>query len=198
MSGEEELVRLRDLPGISDITDLCRNQRNFDYPVSSDTQAKIDGASVRLFGITQLDTNWEAERDRLYYSDDFDDVEDVDDDDDADDVSDEEETETETVDYAAAETAWDLQFHVTSLSFPASEPFWRAVGWDISDGAGKELLCAHLFDRQIIAAVGSLVSGARLSLDGSGRTELDDEHTEANLADRLDREAQEFMARRRR
>src|SRR3546814_15018558 len=81
-----DLIKLRELPGVDSIADLCRNSRNFEYPTSSYTQDKIDDVSIRLFGITQHDTKWtvEAYLDQLNdESDDGDDDDDVNLDDDS-------------------------------------------------------------------------------------------------------------------
>ena len=69
---------------------------------------------------------------------------------------------------------YENQFHSTRLTWPESEPFWTAIGWDISDGRGNELNCAYLFARQIIAVTGGLVDGAVLSLSGGAMAAYDD------------------------
>ena len=51
-----ELIRLRELPGIQSIAELCLNPRNFEYPTLSYTSEKINAVSVGLFGITEYDT----------------------------------------------------------------------------------------------------------------------------------------------
>lgn len=84
--------------------------------------------------------------------------------------------------------------------YSEARPFWEALGWDISDGAGHELGCAHFFGRQIIALKRGDFENARFTLDGSGTfcwdgqqsEELDEEQLEA----RLKREADDFLAGR--
>lgn len=152
-----QLICLRDLPGVQEVTDLCRDGRNFDYPTSAYTQQTIDKVSLDLLGVTQEDTRWEVE---------------------------ESESEQET----AERVEYEEQFRVTQLPWPASEPFWRAIGWDISDGKGSELISAHWFVRQIIAAEGELVEGSHLP--GKAAAIWND----AAGLERLQREVDAFMA----
>src|SRR3546814_10998413 len=95
-------------------------------------------------------------------------------------------------------TAYEMRISDWSSDVCSSDlPFWRAIGWDISDGAGHELICAHCFDRQIIAATGDLVEGACVNLDARGaltRAPVD----EGALEDSLKREADAFIAKHRR
>src|SRR3546814_1757924 len=109
------------------------------------------------------DTKWNVEAYLAQLNDEYDDG---DDDDDVD--LDDDSYEDEIIDTAAEAEAWEEKFHATRLPWPQNEPFWRAIGWDISDGAGHELICAHCFDRQIIAATGDLVEGACVNLDARG------------------------------
>src|SRR3546814_2873018 len=74
-----DLIKLRELPGVESIADLCRNSRNFEYPTSSYTQDKIDDVSIRLFGITQHDTKWNVEAYLAQLNDEYDDGDDDDD-----------------------------------------------------------------------------------------------------------------------
>ena len=89
---------------------------------------------------------------------------------------------------------YEANFQVTRLPWPESQPFWEALGWDISDGNGGELICAHLFARQIIATMGELVEGAKFTPDGSGvHGAVSDEDLETRLRD----EADDFLKGRR-
>jgi hypothetical protein len=153
-----ELICLRALPGVQEVTDLCRNGRNFEYPTSSYTQQTIDKVSLDLFGVTQEDTVWAAE-------------------------------EGESAQEAAERVEYEEQFRVAQLLWPGPEPFWHAIGWDISDGKGSELISAHCFVRQIIAAEGELVEGSHLP--GKAPAIWDDA---AGLG-RLQVEVDAFMAR---
>lgn len=161
-----DLIRLRDLPGVQRITELCRNPRNFDYPQVSYSAEEIDKVSIGLFGIAEWATRWD------------------DDDEDA-----------GGADVEAVE--FEEQFAQTRMPWPDVEPFWRAIGWDISDGQGGELISAHCFLRQIIAVAGDLVEGAKLTLDGSGTCD-DEEPDEApcGIEERLKLEADAFVSRR--
>jgi hypothetical protein len=161
--GPGELIRLRDLPGVQRATDLCRNPRNFEYPQAAYTSAEIAEISIRLFGITEWDTLWDIPEEGPLP-----------------DVSDE-------------EAEYELQYEPTRLPFEQARIFWEAIGWDISDGARKELVSAHCFARQIIAVTRELVEGAAFTPDGSGRYAREDPGAEEELEDRLLREAEQFM-----
>jgi hypothetical protein len=195
------LVRLRDLPGVQGITDLCRNPRNFDYPQSSYTAEKIAAVSIGLFGITQWDTEFCHAKPVF-----------EDDDDEEDSAADEsDEVPPAVLDaydlwtqarrtYQEQSVAYEAQFHPTRVPWSEIEPFWLALGWDLSDGKGAELVSAHCFARQIIAAARGLVPGAVLTLDGSGAwgAEGAEQVSGDTLEERLKREADAFIARRRR
>lgn len=93
---------------------------------------------------------------------------------------------------------WEGTFSVTLLPWPESRPFWEALGWDISDGRGGELISAHWFMRPIIAVEGGLDEDARYTPDGSGVTTTDcDDDRGGALEDRLQAEASAFLSRRR-
>lgn len=152
-----ELIRLQDIPGVQEVTDLCRNGRNFEYPASSYTRHTIDKVSLDLFGVTQEDTVWAAE-------------------------------EGESAQEIAERVEYEEQFRGAQLLWPEPEPFWRAIGWDISDGKGWELISAPCFVRQIIAAEGELVEGSHLP----GKTAAI--WSDAAGLGRLQREVDAFMA----
>jgi hypothetical protein len=88
---------------------------------------------------------------------------------------------------------YEAQFNATRLPWTEAETFWKAIGWDISDGHGGELICAHYFTRQIIVVTGDLVDGAKFTPDGTGRWEPDDMTASESLGERLRREAERFM-----
>lgn len=93
---------------------------------------------------------------------------------------------------------WEKHFQVIRLPWPQSQPFWEAIGWDISDGRGNELVSAHWFMRAIIAAEGRLDEYARFTPDGSGRwPDAEDDEPDTSFADRLQAEADAFLKRRR-
>ena len=183
-----DLIRLRDLPGIQRASDLCRNPRLWDYPQRSYTQQEIDEISISLFSITAADTIFEIGD---YFDDDqFDDDQFEDDDEVDEDTSDPQTADSYEANFGAASAPWD----------DSTRTFWEAIGWDLSDGRGKELICAHLFARQIIAVEGKLVEGARFSADGSGREYFGDADGEDGgddvIAHRLQREVDAFLAKR--
>jgi hypothetical protein len=175
-----DLIVLRDLPGVAHISELCLNPRNFEYPQSSYTNVAIHDASVGLFCISAWDTT--------SYDDDIE----------GDDAETEEEGGEEDLD--GEEVHPEDRYQVTVLPWPASKPFWEAIGWDISDGRGNELVSAHYFARQIIACVGGLVEGAEFHPNGDGTAAFDDDGQPINRdqawVDTLETQAAEFLRRK--
>lgn len=78
-------------------------------------------------------------------------------------------------DAAFSEEEWELQFANVLRPYSEARPFWEAIGWDLSDGEGDELACAHWFGRQIIALEGGLVGSARFTPDGTGSLAEDED-----------------------
>ena len=58
-----EIKRLRNLPGIQRISELCRIPANFDDLSRSDTMIEIDNVSIQLFCIGQIETIWHIDDD---------------------------------------------------------------------------------------------------------------------------------------
>ena len=137
---------------------------------------EVNEASVRLFSITQGDT--------LVGEDDV--------------------FENHGIDEEplTAET-YEANFRAAMLPWPDSQPFFEAIGWDISNGRGGELECAHFFARQIVALEGDLVEGVRFTPDGSGSwycaedDKILDSLTEERMAANLEREIAAFYRRQR-
>lgn len=193
-----ELIRLRDLPGIQRISELCLNPRNFEYPQRSYTQSEVDEVSTKLFCITAWETGYDFVRYTRFaqLGNAFDNEEEGEDLEEEDEDLDEDESDLDDPDRVIHEQ----QFHVTSMVWPTSEPFWHAIGWDISDGRGGELICAHLFARQIIALEAKihpaasffpLANGAPL-FDGWGEPIKQEDR----LAATLEEQAKAFLERK--
>lgn len=173
-----DVISLRDLPGIQRASDLCRNPRNFDYPQSSYTAEELAEISIRLFGIPEWETWWPIptpEYNPVTNNVEF--------------TVEEERERIEREEY-------ENQFGATKLPWQQAKAFWNALGWDLSDGADAELICAHCFARQIIAVTGELVDGAKFTPDGSGRWQPDDLDATDSLEERLKREAEQFIIER--
>lgn len=92
---------------------------------------------------------------------------------------------------------WETLMSNTMKPYSVARPFWEAAGWDITDGNGQELQCAHYYTKQIIIAEFANVEGIELTPDGTGREQDDEQELpEDELAERLDREAKAFLLRR--
>jgi len=59
-----------------------------------------------------------------------------------------------------SEERWDGLLSNALKPYGETEAFWRALGWDITDGRGRELDCAHYFARQTIIAESGWIEGA--------------------------------------
>lgn len=96
---------------------------------------------------------------------------------------------------------WEMNFKVTTLPYADAEPFWSAIGWDVSDGKGNELLSAHWFMRPIIAAIRELEDGGTFTPDGSGHWPViegdgaEEEIRLAQISGRLEADVAAFFRR---
>jgi hypothetical protein len=108
--------------------------------------------------------------------------------------------ETFTTDDDPDKDEYEAQFNAARDLWPNSRLYWEAIGWDISDGLGGELISAHLFARQIIATRLDLVDGAKFTPDGTGASNTDEWgdpiEPEQGLATRLQQEAAAFLRNR--
>lgn len=159
----ENLICLRELPGIRDVKEAWQNPRNHEYPASSYLAEKIDNASNALFCVREYDTYLDEDdpRDQDKYED---------------------------------------QYQACELPYEVARPFWVALGWDLSGDDGKELNCADRFKRQIIAASGALVKGARFHPQGDGLAAYDHDGEYVGGAEqfeeRLSGEAERWLMQR--
>jgi hypothetical protein len=99
-----------------------------------------------------------------------------------------------------SEEQWDAMLANAMKPYDITRPFWEALGWDITDGHGRELACAHFFAEQIIIAESGWIEGVQLSLDGSGTEPVHEgpELSEEELTHRLACEAETFLLRQNR
>ncbi len=164
----EKLIELRTLPGISRVIDLYAKPDCWDYPNSIETMAIVNEASAGLFAITHDDTL--ADEETVFLSDEGD--------------------EPFTLE------EYEERFNATRAAWPEARTFFEAIGWDLSDGRGSQLICAPLFERQIIAVAFDLVDGAAFTPDGSGSWsgyDSDEPEDEEAMAERLEREVAAFL-----
>ena len=95
---------------------------------------------------------------------------------------------------------YEDQYQACELPYEEARPFWTALGWDLSGDDGDELNCADAFKRQIIAASGRLVKGARFHPNGDGLAayDYDGEYVGGaeQFAERLKGEAERWLMQR--
>lgn len=163
---EKELIALRDLPGVSRVTDLVNTPRAFEYPQTNYTLIEIDDIVASLFGLPDWCLNW----DEMEFDDD---------------------------EPYREEEAWNLNFKVATLPWEEARVFWESHGWDLSDGKGNELVSAHRFMRPLIACLKELHEDAVFHPQANARR-IEREMSDEDMAERLKREADEFLSRRRR
>ena len=149
---------LRKVPAIAEVEAML------DTPGIGWSQAfevKCDEVSLALFGITAADTqpaepypdSFDQDTgllSRLWFSDDA------------------------LSTYNTALSAWyDWQAVIGGFEAEVEElgarTYWARNGFDVTDGVYDSLRCLPYFSRQLYAASKSLLPGARLTLDGSGR-----------------------------
>lgn len=154
-----DIIRLRDLPGVAEIErDLCNT--NAWAKEKDDLPARIDAVSLRLFGITESDTDFDGFPD--------------------DECTDEEWEEAER-----REAEWNLHFAFTDWDYASVEPLWLAAGWDVTDGNGNELKSVDKFNCQIMAVLKNLIPHAKFYPAGNGpaRRHLSDTDAAAQAED---------------
>ena len=125
---------LRDLPGIAEFEALVARVEGLPNPSwapeGDDLQPAADRLSRALFGITEDDTAYAYE----------------------DGASDDE--------YSVSYNRWEENFSFlwadTDDEKAAATFIWEAMGWDVTDACGAELLALVYFDRQIVSAMKGL------------------------------------------
>jgi hypothetical protein len=166
----EQVKRLRDLPGVAQIEGWCKVPSYFDDLNIRATMDEIDRVSISLFCLSYYETGYDL----------YDWEGDVD---------------------PPSRDQWETWLWNSMRPYSESQPFWEALGWDITDGKGQELDCAHYFTKQIIIAESGWIEGIGLTLDGSGKEPVHanaaEELSEEELTERLEREVQAFLLRRR-
>lgn len=97
-----------------------------------------------------------------------------------------------------SEAEWETRLSNSMKPYSDTQPFWEAIGWDITDGKGCELDCAHYFAKQIILAESGWLEGVEFTPNGSGSESVfdDEELDEEELAERLQEEVKAFLLRR--
>lgn len=145
-----EIIKLRELPGIAEIErDLQIS--NAWAKEKDDLPERIDAVSLSLFGITEEDTEFDG-------------------------YPEGECTDEEWEAAEKQEAEWDLHFHFLELDYADSAPLWAAMGWDVTDGHGNELMATEHFGAQIIATLKNLIPHAKFypAGDGPNRRHLSD------------------------
>lgn len=168
---DEHCKRLRDLPGVDEVEGIYHVPSSFDYYNVRQTMETIDRVSISLFSLSCHDTDYDC-------------FEWVDDD--------------EADEGPPTPEQWETMLSNALKPYAETRPFWEALGWDITDGKGNDLRCAHYFAKQIIIAESGWVPDVRFTPDGSG-AELPiegPELTEEELAERLEQEVRDFFLNR--
>lgn len=163
-----ELKRLRDLPGVMEIERKCGVAEAWDGYNRSWTRRRIDEVSISLFSLPHGETSYDC----FEWEDDED---------------------------PPTQEQWDTLMSNALRPYSETEQFWtQAMGWDITDGQGNELKCAHWFAAQIIICETGLVDGIAFTPDGNGKEPVYEgrELSEEELAERLEDEVRAFLTRR--
>jgi hypothetical protein len=67
-------------------------------------------------------------------------------------------------DHGRAIAAWEENFAVLRLFRDESDAFWASVGWDVTDGEGRQLEVMRRMDRPLVCVVKKLHPDAELYL----------------------------------
>lgn len=136
--------------------------------LDEDTQRLSD----RLFGITFLETYFDRTP-----------------------MEEDPEWEYDEDDYEAAERSWDMHFKfLDSEDDAARSLIWDAIGWDVTDGRGEELLALDYLDRMMVCATKGLCG----RLPGAPANDAELAERAEDWGGQLAEEAAKFRARARR
>ena len=61
-------------------------------------------------------------------------------------------------------TAWEANFEPLRYFRDESDAYWGALGWDVTDGAGKQLEAMRSLGRPLLCAVKALHTDAKLNI----------------------------------
>jgi hypothetical protein len=61
--------------------------------------------------------------------------------------------------------AWEKHFEVLKYFRDESDAFWSSMGWDVTDGQGKQLEVMRILDRPLVCVVKKLHVDAKLNID---------------------------------
>jgi hypothetical protein len=164
-----ELKKLRDLPGVMEIERMCGVAEAWDGYNRSWTRRRIDEVSTSLFSLPHGATSYDC----FEWEDDDED--------------------------RPTREQWDSLMSNAMRPYSQTEAFWtQAMGWDITDGQGGELKCAHWFAAQIIICETGLVEGVVFTPDGSGQEPACEGPalSEEEVAERLEDEVRAYLTRR--
>jgi hypothetical protein len=164
-----ELNKLRDLPGVLEIERMCGVAEAWDGHNRLWTRRRIDEVSISLFSLPHGGTSYDC----FEWDEDDED--------------------------RPTREQWDSLMANAMRPYSETEEFWtRAMGWDVTDGQGRELKCAHWFATQIIICETGLVQGVVFTPNGTGKEPVCEgpELTEEELAERLEEEVRAFLTRR--
>lgn len=167
---------LRDLPGVAELearlTRIANHKSPLWTPDGDYLHEDVDRLSRELFGLTESDTYFDEDVEAAGLSEDL---------------------------VEEAWDRWEAHFAVLGeenehffLRKPASNSLvaWEAMGWDVSDGGGREMWATALLGRQIVA----LAKGLRKPGHSLQRALTDDETQEIEA--RLTAEAAKFRPKR--
>lgn len=66
---------------------------------------------------------------------------------------------------------WEIHFEFLEWEYDEEGTFWDAIGIDVSDGNGQQLLCLDYFGRQMVCAIKGLHPAAGLAFLGGEKSD---------------------------
>lgn len=169
------LICLRELPGVAEIEEALHVPGWHLLKQYDDLEERIAALSRRLFGLSASETGYTPGPSDGYF------------------------------DYARELfifneegerrcDAWELNFEFLEYEYDEEAgQFWTAFGWDVTNGAGAELLCMEYFGRPLAALLKNVHPAARLSLTGDDP--LDATREAEEWGKRLEEQARAFRKR---
>lgn len=143
------MKRLIELDGVPEVEQAMCLPNAAWAPENDNLDARVEALSIRHFGRTAAQTEFEhPERFWDLYDDD-------------DPYEDEgepalSEDRRYVHDQLTAAHEWDLHFDALELPFEQQAPLWQALGWDVTGDDGKPLRCLNSFNRQLLAHIKGL------------------------------------------
>ncbi len=175
-------VKLKDLTGVAELEEALHVPGSQLLPEYDDLEVRISQLSKALFGIDEIDTQFSPKPTELLDPGRFG------------------SEEILTDEGAKRKEEWEENFAFLEYEYDEEDVFWTAVGWDINDDNGEQLIIMDYVSRQIVCIVKGLHPKARLVAQGNANPNPATDEQASMLADawglKIALEAKQFKPRK--